>query len=515
MSRIVSLIVLIAIILVISALFYKVMSAFLVPLFLAAILVVLFRPLHRWMLGRCSRRDRAAAGLTTATIVLIVLLPLAWIFSFAVVEGVRLISGSDVSTVEQKIMERVDNIRSNFDLELPENTNIRVLESNLFELLPKGDPSAHWPSPHQALKIRQRLETTLDAIQTNLDAQIAEPDKTDEVRQELDFVKASAGRLRGSIIRLVNLLPNETSEIHDQKFETVPDQNISAAILNGNVEPDRGENGQLRALVEETQLNYEAFRSDLVSAECGSVKGWLVNMLNPTGRQIDSLTDQGIRWIRSSLLSISRPTAALGGRLLLGLAIMTISIYYFLLDGPKMISTMMRLSPLDDRHETELVCEFDKLSRAVVMAALLSAVVQGILAGVGFFFAGVDSIFLLTALTMVFALVPFVGAAAVWVPVALWLGLIEDRTLAAVLIALYGVLIISMADNLIKPLVLHGQSNLHPLFALLSVLGGVQALGPIGILVGPMIVALLQALLNMLQKEILSIEKAENVSASS
>ena len=64
-----------------------------------------------------------------------------------------------------------------------------------------------------------------------------------------------------------------------------------------------------------------------------------------------------------------------------------------------------------------------------------------------------------------------------------------------------------MADNLIKPYVLHGQSKLHPLLALLSVLGGVQALGPIGILVGPMVVSFLQALLNILHQELRNLDK--------
>ena len=65
-----------------------------------------------------------------------------------------------------------------------------------------------------------------------------------------------------------------------------------------------------------------------------------------------------------------------------------------------------------------------------------------------------------------------------------------------------------MVDNLVKPLVLHGRSNLHPLLALLSVLGGVQALGPIGIFVGPMVVAFLQTLLNMVHAELNSMAKA-------
>ena len=76
----------------------------------------------------------------------------------------------------------------------------------------------------------------------------------------------------------------------------------------------------------------------------------------------------------------------------------------------------------------------------------------------------------------------------------------------AILLAVYGTVIVSSSDNLIKPLVLHGQSNLHPLLALLSVLGGVQALGPIGILVGPMVVVFLQTLLNILQRELSTME---------
>ena len=99
-------------------------------------------------------------------------------------------------------------------------------------------------------------------------------------------------------------------------------------------------------------------------------------------------------------------------------------------------------------------------------------------------------------------MVPFVGAAAVWVLVCLYLYFYVGYTTAAIVLAIYCLTVVSMIDNVIKPLVLHGQANLHPLLALLSVIGGIQVLGPIGILVGPMLVAFLQALLNMLNKEL-------------
>jgi predicted PurR-regulated permease PerM len=83
----------------------------------------------------------------------------------------------------------------------------------------------------------------------------------------------------------------------------------------------------------------------------------------------------------------------------------------------------------------------------------------------------------------------------------------EERTWPAILLAVYGAAIVSTADNFIKPWVLQGRSKLHPLLALLSVLGGVQTLGPIGILVGPMIVVFLQTLLNILHRELTALDR--------
>jgi predicted PurR-regulated permease PerM len=207
------------------------------------------------------------------------------------------------------------------------------------------------------------------------------------------------------------------------------------------------------------------------------------------------------------LKSLGGATTSFIGQGILGICILLLSVYFFLVDGPKMITTLMKLSPLDDRHEWELLDEFDRIARAVVVATLLSAVVQGLLAGIGFWIAGVGSVFLLIMLTILFALIPFVGAATVWVPVSLSLYFYEGRPVAAIILALYGAIIVSMADNVIKPMVLHGQSNLHPLLALLSVLGGVQVLGPIGILVGPMVVVFLQTLLNILNRELTTLDQ--------
>jgi predicted PurR-regulated permease PerM len=235
-----------------------------------------------------------------------------------------------------------------------------------------------------------------------------------------------------------------------------------------------------------------------------------------TGLQIDDATvgkliDRAASYGTAMVIGVVQ--SAIG--ILVGLAIMVISLYYFLADGPAMIATVMHLSPLEPAYEKELLERFGQVSRAVVVATLLSAVAQGALAGIGYYFALPKDapIFLLTALTMVTAMVPFVGAFAVWIWVCGWIYLYGERVVdgvtthdgnwvTALILGVYCTFVVSGIDNVIKPFVLHGQSKLHPLLALLSILGGVTVLGPVGLLVGPMLVSFLQALLNMLRKEL-------------
>jgi len=344
--RVVSFIVLLAVVVLIGLMFFQVMVQFIVPLFLAAVLVVIFKPLHLWMLEKSGKRQRLAAALTTLAIVLIVLLPLSGLLMKAVSEGVAIVR---------------DNTA---DGEINTDT-VKVLVEKAVESLNAGLVKFQLPE--------QSSENVYSYVSKNL----------------------------GS---------------------------IAAPLLFGGVEILAG--------------------------------------------------------------------------VLIGLAIMVLTMYYFFSDGPNMAAALMKLSPMDDNYEQELLDKFGDISRAVVLASLLSALVQGLLAGVGYMVAGVDSIFFWTALTVFLAMVPFVGAAAVWAPICLYLYFVQEQPTAAIVLAIYCVTIVSMIDNFIKPMVLHGQSNLHPLLALLSVIGGIQALGPIGILVGPMLVAFLQALLNMLNKEL-------------
>lgn len=261
-------------------------------------------------------------------------------------------------------------------------------------------------------------------------------------------------------------------------------------------------------LVLSARAGAEAFRvagSRSNLAVEGGRLGPLVSAVNDaTGLR---LTEEQVAAELTGLLEHSLgPVAAAMPRMLakvaLGLAVTVIALFYFLSDGRRMIDAVTRLIPLDPHYQWQLLDEFQEVSRAVVSATLLAAVVQAALAAVGYAVAGVGNVFLLTLLTFFFSMVPFIGAAVVWVPVCLYLLVVEQSTWAAAGLAIWGTAVVSTADNIVKPLVLHGRSKLHPLLALLSVLGGVAALGPIGILVGPIAVAFLQSALTMLHAEL-------------
>lgn len=451
MSRLVSFIVLIAIILVIGFFFFRVMSPFLLPLFLAVLLVVIFHPLHLRVLQRCHGRHRLASTITTGLIILIVLLPLLSVIFMAAAEGSALIARLNPAELRDKVARARDKVPL---LKMPHADLIRAIESNI-EIL------------------------VTDSTEPKLEP--GDPDDVSAIIADLDRLRAEE---------------KVTTFDSGPKFDAVHESLAKALETAGGDVPSIAYRDALRAAASQ-------FHELKLEQLGGAFRTWIKELANPTEAVLQQNFHRFLADARVWLFSIGGRTTALAGKVVIGLIITIVAAFFFLAEGPKMVATLMRLSPLDDRYEHELLADFTNVSRAVVVATLLSALVQGLLGGIGYSLAGFHSVMLMTMLTGLLAMIPFVGAAAVWFPAALWLYFIEERTGAAILLAVYGFAIVSSIDNLIKPFVLHGRSRLHPLLALLSVLGGVNVLGPIGILVGPMLVAFLQTLLNILHRELL------------
>jgi predicted PurR-regulated permease PerM len=469
MSRIVSLVALVVVVLVVGALSYRVMASFLLPMFLAVLLVVVFRPLHQYFLTRARGHDRLAAAATTVSILLIVLVPTLLILGQAAGEAYKLATDKKQQTI---VANKLGQLNERFGLEAAPPGVLERLDQlrDTVDELRKGPALEDLPGQ----KPQQRQ--TIDALehQANL------------IRAELGLDGPAA--IKGP--QAIEGLSPRRREMLTSSWQTLHE-------LIEQLKTTDPASQEFAPAIEAVDSALATFRDDVLGS---AWTRWLRRQLNPDAEQRSALLAKAQEIAGPLVLG----TGQFLGSLLIGLGVMVISLYYFLADGPAMIRTLMRLSPLDDRYEEQLLTEFATVSRAVVVATLLSAFAQGLLASIGYYFAGFDSVFLLTVLTMFLAMVPFVGAAGVWGGCALWLYFYDGRTAAAVALAVYGAAVVSMIDNLIKPMVLHGQSSLHPLLALLSVLGGVKAMGPIGIFIGPMAMAFLQALLNMLHTELTS-----------
>lgn len=461
MTRLISFAVLIAIIIIIGLLFYKVLFGFFIPVFLASVLVVVFRPLHRWMLEKTGQRERLAAVCTTLLIMLMLLLPFAALGTASAVQGLRLIEQNDAKTIAL----RLSQVRSGLGLEMPPyNDLLQVVGDELNNIVKETAESV---VSEENVKLRQIGQRTVSSL------------------MELK----------------VAVQANEvTGELYADQF----DELIALADQVGSASDE--EFGATKLAVD-LKSKFSTLRTSMLG---GSLMAFARDTANPDKDRIDELVGEVVTYARPRLLSITGATGTFVVKLLFGSVILVVSTFFFLVDGPAMIKNIMHLSPLDDSYEQELLLEFDRISRAVVLATILSALTQGLTAGIGFYVAGMEYLTLLIMLTTAFAMVPFVGPAIVWIPVCLYLAM-NDQLWAAGSLAAWGVLVVGTVDNVVKAVVLHGQSQLHPLLALLSVLGGVQALGPIGIVVGPMVVAMLQTLLSILQRELLHFEQQKYV----
>lgn len=499
-SRLVSFILLIGIIAILGVVFYQVMSRFLIPLFLSALLVVIFRPLHRWVLEKVNGREQTGALLTTLIILLLVLIPVTSLVFLAATEGTAVFKQVNAP----KIIDDLSNVRSQLSLDMPNAREIRAIETQLTSLQSSMVLDDKDLERHSAVFFEIMGDSFIVASDQNLPWPVSIPDEEDADAFPRRDMRGHWQRF-GCEIAIAKKLQEDIQNLPRNQSNDDPEK---AGLANVD------KHSLIHDYIKTIGQAATEFLNFKHASLGGRTKASIVEFANPTGPELQKYTTQFVSFLRDKLFALGGSITSFVGNTVFGALIMIIGLYFFLLDGPAMLVALQGLSPIDDKHEQELVEEFGRVSRAVVVATLLSAAIQGLLAGIGFWFCGLDSIFLLTLLSAVLAMVPFVGAASVWIPCALYLYFVDNNIYAAIGLAVYGVSVISMADNVIKPWILHGQSNLHPLLALLSVIGGVAVLGPIGILIGPMIVVFLQTMLKILQREMHLMENSNDDQAT-
>jgi len=190
---------------------------------------------------------------------------------------------------------------------------------------------------------------------------------------------------------------------------------------------------------------------------------------------------------------------ALTARALLKTVIFYLTLGTLFHRGDKLMPWAIHMSPLRPASTLRLTQVFTQFARNVVLAGVASAIVQGVVAGIGYLLAGVERPLLFALLTGVMAFVPLVGTAVAWVPVTLLL-LLHGHPGGALFVALWSLLLTGTIDNIVKPLVVRGNSDMPALLVFLGVFGGLAGFGIIGLLVGPVVMALMLALLHIYEE---------------
>ena len=154
-----------------------------------------------------------------------------------------------------------------------------------------------------------------------------------------------------------------------------------------------------------------------------------------------------------------------------------------------------RIIPMKTQYKTALFIRFEDVISAVFVNNILVAIMQGTLVGMGFWGFGIPSPIFWGAIAAFFALIPIIGPPIVWVPGVIYLFLMGNYYPALGLI-IFG-LIIGISDNIVRPILLKKKIEVHPFLILLSILGGLEVFGFLGIFMGPIIISLLVSVMHL------------------
>lgn len=258
-------------------------------------------------------------------------------------------------------------------------------------------------------------------------------------------------------------------------------QRISEGIASGSV----------AALL----AKFSAFVSEKVAAlpllEGFDIKGTLMKGI----AQVSST-------LASDLGSLLRNTAFLA----MNLTIMLIALFFFFRNGEQYYRSAMELLPFTHAQKQSIAQKFYDTFTAVINGVFLIAVGQGIMTGIGFALFRIPFSVFWGFLAAVLALLPLGGAALIWVPGVIFL-LVTGATIKGVLLAIWGTVLVSLPDNFLKPLLIGRKANIPMFILFLSLLGGLQVYGVLGLLFGPLVATLLIAFIQIYREEYVAGQK--------
>jgi predicted PurR-regulated permease PerM len=264
---------------------------------------------------------------------------------------------------------------------------------------------------------------------------------------------------------------------------------------------------QARALVEYLQTsNLRIDGSTLARLETYPVIGPVARLAR---EELSVSGGEFQRWLTSSAQTVLKNVASMSGGVvlsalgtLIGFFFMLFLLFFFLRDGREMFEKLQRLIPVPAEHREQLFNHLSSVTRGVFYGIGLTAICQGLLVGIGFMIAGLPSPVVFGVLAAILALLPAGGAAIVWIPGMLYLAA-SGHWGMAVFMLVWGI-IVSTSDNILRPVLVARYAPVSAFMVFVGVVGGIAAFGTIGIVVGPVFLALVAAILEYFDEKIIA-----------
>jgi predicted PurR-regulated permease PerM len=226
-----------------------------------------------------------------------------------------------------------------------------------------------------------------------------------------------------------------------------------------------------------------------------------------SGGQLDfdagELRSQLIAALSNSMRQILRSGTGVfqtAGKILVGLAFMVFSLFFFFLDGSYLGHLVLRAIPIRSDYLDQLVGKFKDMARSLFFGYFIVALIQAVSAYIIFTIFRIKSALVFAVLTLICAFIPMLGAGVVWLPLGI-VRLVSGQVAGSLIFMAVCAGTVSVMDNILRPLFLHDRIKLHPLVIFFSILGGIMAFGFDGLILGPMTVVLFLTVLDLFLSE--------------
>lgn len=253
----------------------------------------------------------------------------------------------------------------------------------------------------------------------------------------------------------------------------------------------------MQVVYEATDLYDRISESDAINGNFlpvveSTIEGYVRPYIPSFDINLSSTSRQMLSWISAHLGTFFANTVQVLLHFFLGI----IAFYYILKDGQSFLQSLITVSPLPNTHDRQILTRLGIAINSIVKGSLLIAILQGVTSGIGFAIFNVPSAALWGSLAAIGALIPGVGTAIVIAPAVLYL-FITGQTGFAIGLIIWGATAVGLIDNILGPVLVGRGVRIHPLFILFAVIGGIQFFGPLGFILGPLVLSLLFALIDI------------------